>query len=133
MTLLLPPGINQDEPRYHAVRGGWPGSPEPESGYDDEGRVFYRWNSNLANAHTQYTFGASFPAKLIPADSIVKTPPISIDFEDICCGGVVLAFIGSFVWGIYEAIWGAKKRKMQYLPPKISVEGHGIKRGLDRG
>jgi hypothetical protein len=24
----------------------------------------------------------------------------------------------------------AKKRKMQYLPPKVSIEGHGIKRGL---
>lgn len=130
VTLFLPPGINPDEPRYHTIRGSWPGSPEPESGYDDEGRVFYRWNSAIANAHTQYTFGASFPAALIPADSIVKTPPISFDFEDFCCCGVVLAFIASFVWGIYEAIWGAKKRKLQYLPPKISVEGHGIKRGL---
>ncbi len=130
VTLFLPPGISQDEPRYHAVRGGWPGASEPESGYDAEGRVFYKWTSDSANAHTQYTFGASFPAKLIPADSIVKTPPISISFEDICCGGIVLTFIGSFIWGIYEAIWGAKKRKLQYLPPKISVEGHGIKRGL---
>ena len=25
---------------------------------------------------------------------------------------------------------GPKKRKMKYLPPKISIEGHGIKRGL---
>lgn len=130
VTLFLPPGINPDEPRYHTIRGNWPGSPEPESGYDDEGRVFYRWNSASANAHTQYTFGASFPAALIPADSIVKPSPISFDFEDICCCGVVLAFIASLVWGIYEAIWGAKKRKLQYLPPKISVEGHGIKRGL---
>jgi hypothetical protein len=67
---------------------------------------------------------------LIPADSIVRKPPISIDIEDICCGAVVLGFLSSFLWGIYEAIWGAKKRKLQYLPPKISVEGHGIKRGL---
>jgi hypothetical protein len=130
VTLLLPPGINPDEPRYHAVRGGWPGASEPQSGYDSEGRVYYQWTADNANAHTQYTFGASFPAKLIPAESIVKTPPISIDFEDICCGGIVLVTLGSFIWGIYEAIWGAKKRKLQYLPPKISIEGHGIKRGL---
>ncbi len=130
VTLFLPPGINPEEPRYHAVRGGFPGSAEPESGYDEEGRVFYRWSSDTANAHTQYTFGASFPAKLIPAESIVKEPPIKIEFEDICCGAVVLGFIASFIWGIYEAIWGAQKRKLKYLPPKISVEGHGIKRGL---
>jgi hypothetical protein len=130
VTLLLPPGINPEEPRYHSVRGGWTGSPEPESGYDDEGRVYYRWTSDLANAHTQYTFGASFPAKLIPAESIVKEAPFKIDIEDICCGAVVLGFFASFIWGIYESIWGVKKRKLQYLPPKISVEGHGIKRGL---
>lgn len=130
VTFFLPPGLNPDEPRYHTVRGGWLGLDEPQSGYDNEGRIFYKWTAEMANAHTQYTFGASFPAKLIPADSIVKAPPISIDIEDICCGGVVLAFIGSFIWGIYEAIWGAKKRKLQYLPPKIAVEGHGIKRGL---
>ncbi|GAP23026.1 hypothetical protein [Leptolinea tardivitalis] len=130
VTFFLPPGISSDEPRYHAVRGNWPGNTEPESGYDTEGRVYYRWTADYANAYTQYTFGASFPAKLIPADSIVKAPLINISFEDVCCGGVALFFAGSFIWGIYEAIWGAKKRKLQYLPPKISVEGHGIKRGL---
>jgi hypothetical protein len=130
VTLFLPAGINPDEPRYHAVRGGWPGATDPESGFDSEGRVFYRWTTAQANAFTQYTFGASFPAKLIPKDSIVTKPAFSFGIEEVCCGGVVLAFLGSFVWGIYEAIWGAKKRKLQYLPPKISIEGHGIKRGL---
>jgi hypothetical protein len=130
MTLFLPVGINPEEPRYHSVRGGWPGASEPESGYDDEGRVYYRWTANQANAHTQYTFGASFPASLIPEESIVKSPPISFDFEDLCCCGTVLVILGSMGWGIYQAIWGARKRKLQYLPPKISIEGHGIKRGL---
>jgi hypothetical protein len=133
VTLFLPPGINPDEPRYHAVRGGWTGTDQPESGYDKDGRVFYKWTSDLANAHTQYTFGASFPAKLIPADSIVKEPLIKFNADDLggLCGClVVLGFVGSFIWGIYESIWGAKKRKLEYLPPKISVEGHGIKRGL---
>jgi hypothetical protein len=130
VTLFLPAGIAPEEPRYHAVRGGWPGSTDPESGYDSDGRVFYRWTTDQANAYTQYTFGASFPAKLIPADSIVTTPPFTFGIEELCCAGVVLGFLGSFGWGIYQAIWGAKKRKMQYLPPKISIEGHGIKRGL---
>jgi hypothetical protein len=29
------------------------------------------------------------------------------------------------LWGIYEAIWGAKKRKLQYLPPKFQLKGMG--------
>ncbi|MEI8131867.1 MAG: hypothetical protein WCG34_05500 [Leptolinea sp.] len=130
VTLFLPVGIKPDEPRYHSVRGGWPGATDPESGFDSEGRVFYRWKTAQANAFTQYTFGASFPANLIPKDSIVTTPPITFGFEEICCAGVVLTFLGSFLWGIYQAIWAARKRKLQYLPPKIAIEGHGIKRGL---
>jgi hypothetical protein len=31
---------------------------------------------------------------------------------------------------IYASIVGAKKRSLAYLPPKISIEGQGIKRGL---
>lgn len=130
VTIFLPPGLAPEEPRYHAVRGGWPGSTDPESGFDSEGRVYYRWTADQANAHTQYTFGASFPAKLIPEDSIVITPPFTFGIEELCCAGVVLGFLGSFIWGIYQAIWGVRKRKLQYLPPRISIEGHGIKRGL---
>jgi len=130
ITLFLPAGIKPDEPRYHSVRGGWPGTTDPETGYDSEKRVFYRWTADQANAHTQYTFGASFPANLIPKESIVTKPAITFGIEELCCAGVVLGFLGSFVWGIYQAIWGARKRKLQYLPPKIAIEGHGIKRGL---
>ena len=47
--------------------------------------------------------------------------------QSICCVGFFLAI---FVGGpIFSAISG-KKRKLAYLPPKISIEGHGIKRGL---
>jgi hypothetical protein len=38
-----------------------------------------------------------------------------------------LFFIG---YAFYQSIWGQKKRKLAYLPPKVSIEGHGIKRGL---
>ena len=30
------------------------------------------------------------------------------------------------VWGVYSG----RSRKLKYFPPKISIEGHGIKRGL---
>ncbi len=32
--------------------------------------------------------------------------------------------------GIYLSYRNTSKRKLQYLPPKIAIEGHGIKRGL---
>ncbi|MFA7588308.1 MAG: amino acid permease, partial [Novosphingobium sp.] len=41
-------------------------------------------------------------------------------------------FVGWAVFGlvIYFAAKSAKKLKLKYLPPKIAIEGHGIKRGL---
>jgi len=129
-TLILPPGIQPEEPRYHLPRGGWPGPDEPQSGYDDQGRVYYRWQNQQANASTQYTFGASFPDRLVPADSIVRKPLFELDFETLCCAGIFIAGAISVGTTIYQATIGARKRKMQYLPPKIAIEGHGIKRGL---
>ena len=38
-----------------------------------------------------------------------------------------LGFVGL---SIYGAIWGSKSRKLKYLPPKLAIEGMGIKRGL---
>ncbi len=129
VTLYLPIGLTENEPRYHTPRD-WPGDSTPESGFDNMGGIYYKWHSPNANAYTQYTFGASFPARMVPESQIVKAPAISIDSDAICAGLVCLGFFGFFVLTIYSATVGAKKRKLKYLPPKISVEGHGIKRGL---
>jgi hypothetical protein len=129
MTIILPPGLTPEEPRYFTPKN-WPGSNDPVSSIDDQGRVFYTWESNQANAYTQYTFGGAFPDRLVPAAAIQSEPLFTIDFETLCCwgiGGSILAVMG---FSFYQAIWGNKKRKLKYLPPKIQVEGNGIKRGL---
>ena len=43
-----------------------------------------------------------------------------------CIGIFVLMFVGIPILGVIQG----QRRKLQYLPPKISIEGHGIKRGL---
>jgi len=129
VTLYLPVGLTSEEPRYHTPQS-WPGDSQPVSGFDNMGGIYYQWNSPNANAYTQYTFGASFPARMVPEAQIVKPPAISIDPEAICSGLICLGIVGFFVLSIYSATVGAKKRKLKYLPPKIAVEGHGIKRGL---
>ncbi|MDT8896901.1 hypothetical protein QYE77_01390 [Thermanaerothrix sp. 4228-RoL] len=134
MTIILPPGLTTEEPRYHKPSGNWPGSDEPYTNLDAQGRVYYSWRSTEANVYTQYTFGASFPARLIPAAAIVATEvPNSRSFqisEDLigllCC----LGFMGFFVAIAYVGYRSSQKRRLQYLPPKIAIEGHGIKRGL---
>jgi hypothetical protein len=132
VTFHLPPGIQPDEPRWHIPPSGWPS--EPITGTDEQGRITYTWTNVNANAYTPYEFGASFPKTYIPESAIVTSPatsPVSrINFEDII-GGLIPVFCIGFV-GLFIVIglFSDRKRKMQYLPPKISIEGHGIKRGL---
>jgi hypothetical protein len=139
VTLFLPAGMTDQEPRYFNPQS-WPGDNAPQSGFDDQGRAFYRWNADNANSSTEYIFGASFPARLVPSD-VLSTPPSSSTSVDVsgflstltnsaCCLGFGALFIGIFGLSIYQGTIGAAKRKLQYLPPKISIEGHGIKRGL---
>jgi hypothetical protein len=131
VTIILP-DQNGNETRFYPPTN-WPGNAGPQAGFTQQNLVFYRWQATNANAYTQYTFGASFPARLVPAGTIVQPP--SFDFGAwigqnttcLCISFFVLLFL---VPSLYASLWGNRKRKMQYLPPKISIEGHGIKRGL---
>jgi hypothetical protein len=133
VSLHLPPGLKTTEPRY-LPPSNWPGSPDPVSTTDSEGRVVYQWSATNASSGSSYKFGAFFPARLVPASAISIAQSFTFNFSDIlgvlfpvlCCGG----FIGIFILGVIAAVKSANKRKLQYLPPKIAIEGHGIKRGL---
>jgi hypothetical protein len=129
VTLVLPAGLTPEEPRYFQAKD-WPGTPDPVSGYTADGRVYYRWQSQNATGSDQYTFGAAFPARLVPAAAITTPPIVDFNFEDIIPCLCPLAIFGMFVAITIIGIRNAQKRKLQYLPPKISIEGHGIKRGL---
>jgi hypothetical protein len=127
----LPPGVQPDEPRWHSAPSGFPS--EPETRLDSEGRVTYTWNNPNGNAHTRYEFGASFPKTYVP-DSAIQTEPVvtlpSVNFDTLinlgCCAFFAFMFFGIPILGVING----QRRKLKYLPPKISIEGHGIKRGL---
>ena len=130
VTYHLPPGVQPQEPRWHAAPAGFPS--EPVTGFDNQDRITYAWRNPQADASRQYKFGASFPKTYIPADSIVTVslPSFSIS-SDTVFSLLCLGFFGFMFIGIPTlTALGARRRKMQYLPPKISIEGHGIKRGL---
>ena len=146
VTFVFPPGVKPDEPRWHPSPAGWPAQPEP--GTTSDGRVAYQWKNPSANGYTQYLFGVSFPSHYVPSEAIVQpgqapasqpgtggsgittTSPTSALSGAIsallCFGGIgLIAF--AFV---ALAVNSDRRRKLDYLPPKISVQGHGIKRGL---
>jgi hypothetical protein len=131
VTLHLPTGLTADEPRYFDPQN-WPGDAQPSSGFDADGRVFYRWESASANSSTQYIFGAAFPARLVPAAALSTEPIINtnISLDSLCPWIFCFGLAGFFGLIIYFSAVGSKQRKLQYLPPKISVEGNGVKRGL---
>lgn len=132
MTLYLPAGMNSNEPIYDNPKG-WPGTTVPQSWNDNQGRVVYQWSTPDGSGAGEYTFGASFPSKLVPSESLQNAPFLSLTQSDwnsivpvICvllCGGLI-------VWISIASARAAKRRKLQYMPPKIAMEGNGIKRGL---
>ncbi len=133
VTLHLPSGLQPEEPLF-ANPKNWPGTSEPSSAFDNENRVIYQWSSPSASAGEKYIFGASFPARMVPKETINTQQSITFIPSDVfatlvpilCCVGVILLIIVIIV----IAVKSTNKRKLQYLPPKIAVEGHGIKRGL---
>jgi len=131
VTFHLPPGVKPEEPRWHAAPDSFPS--QPVAGIDDQGRITYTWHNPQASGSAIYTFGASFPKQYVPASAIVQkslleTLGISADtlITFTLCGGF-FAFVAIM---IVVGSRSAQRRRLQYLPPKISIEGHGIKRGL---
>ena len=144
MTIVLPPGVTADQGVYFNPKN-WPGDATPqEASQTQDGRVYYSWYTENANVHSEYLFGTAFPAAVVPAEAISSKDAFTNNnsspattsnggqsFWGIlpCCAGIV----GILVLFIYLGIKGsqqANKRKLAYLPPKISMEGQGIKRGL---
>lgn len=147
MTIILPPAVGAEEGVWYEP-SGWSGSSEPEATMTTDGRVNYSWYTTNADVHSEYGFGAAFPASAIPAEVLItgstlpendvdtdSTPTLTTTFfsglwNTIKCAFFPLLFIAFFVFIIFQGKKQTDKRKMQYLPPKISVEGKGIKRGL---
>ncbi len=131
---VFPQGVEPDEPKYHETKF-------TEAGVDSSGRVWYAFSNPNASPSGQYIFGVSFPKKYIPDDAILKKTPRKFSLGKAI--GTLISGIFAFIGGscpcviigffIFIAVMGAvksSKRKMKYLPPALSVEGVGIKRGL---
>ena len=134
VTFHLPQGVKPEEPRWHSAPSGFPS--EPQTGIDSEGRVTYTWSNPGASGSRQYTFGASFPKTYIPATSIVTPPAFNIGeaiaaLASSCAPIAFFCFFAFMFLGIPILTFiGDRRRKLQYMSPKIAIEGHGIKRGL---
>jgi len=131
VTFHLPPGVQPEEPKWHSAPDGFPDT--PQTGIDEQNRIFYSWTNPNISASRQYLFGASFPKQYVPSSAIV-TPgfweQLGIDPDSVISCLFCSGFVGFFALFTGLSVYSSRKRKLQYLPPKVSIEGHGIKRGL---
>jgi hypothetical protein len=148
MTIILPPDVGVDAGVYYTPNP-WPGDGTPEASTTKDGRVYYSWYTETADTHSYYQFGSAFPASAVPAESISSKEEYVAQATDtgtssggsgflgsifssgnFCCLGFGGLFAAFMAWVIYQSTVGVKKRKLAYLPPKIAIEGMGVKRGL---
>jgi hypothetical protein len=123
----FPPGVTGDQTKWHYQEF------TSTSLVDD--RLVFTWVNEKASGAEPYQFGVSFPNQYV--DVVYKAP--LIDFAalgkklsnvlgiPICWVAGVLGFFWLIVWA---SLSGQKRRRMKYLPPSLSVEGVGVKRGL---
>jgi hypothetical protein len=130
--LYFPPGVTPEETRYH------------EREYDEtdlvDDRLVFIYTEPEASSTQAYRYGISFPASAVET---VHKAPVVVGGSGSGSGGSVASWINAipncgctgmffvFVIGImgWSVFWN-KRRRMKYLPPALSVEGVGIKRGL---
>jgi hypothetical protein len=132
VTFHLPPGVKPEEPIHFPPQGGF-GQDTPQAFLDDAGRVAYQWHDTSASPSTQYTFGAAFPSRFVVASAVQRPSflqQLGISEETLLTGLCCISFLLLTAGIVGVAIYAERRRKLAYLPPKIAIEGHGVKRGL---
>lgn len=124
VTIRFPEGVTGEETRYHRER------------FDDarelDGRIAFTWWRRQASPSRQYMFGVSFPKKYV--DVVYRESRLAALLKSLqqritprVLGGLVVVGLILIVAGLYKA---NERRKMDYMPPLLAMEGNGVRRGL---
>lgn len=125
LTVIFPEGAEPDLVRHHD-------RPFTSSAVDKSGRVVYVWQGRR-KISSPYTVGVSFPKDLVQGPLTERPKEPLLSGEALVCVGVlgfVVLVFGLMIFGIVKAVKNGKKRREEYLPPKLGLEGSGVKRGL---
>ena len=124
LSVIFPEGSEPASVRHHD-------RPFTSSRLED-GRVVYEW-TETRKVDGSYTVGISFPDSRVegPLTERPREPLLSREAKvKIAVFGVFFLFFGLVGFVFIRSIIQAHRRKEQYLPPKLGLEGTGIKRGL---
>ena len=155
----LPPGVQPEEPRWHLAPDGFPEFPVADvddsgritytwNNPEANGYTQYIFGASFP---AQYVPDSALPEPTATASPVIalEDTPTSVTskrsvwdfaldslrnsyysfyyFVRFRWQGIVLAiFIVTGIWKYQKS----KNSKKQYIPPKMKIEGHGIKRGL---
>jgi hypothetical protein len=125
LIMVFPEGSTTENVRYHD-------RPFTDFRVEKDGRVAYTWEETR-RVDSPYMVGISFPDDLVdgPLSERPKEPLISREALFILAGfGLFFLFFASIVFATVRAVIKAKRRRGEYLPPKLGLEGSGIRRGL---
>lgn len=125
LTIVFPEGSDPDMARYHD-------RPFTGTAVDKDGRVVFVWEETRC-VDSRYIVGISFPEDLVdgPLTEKPKVPLLSADELGLIFGfGIFFLFFSFILFIIIKAVRKANRRKEEYLPPKLGLEGSGIRRGL---
>ncbi len=125
LTIVFPEGSEPDMVRYHD-------RPFTGTAVDKNGCVVFVWEETR-RVDSRYIVGISFPEDLVdgPLTEKPKVPLLSADELGLILGfGIFFLFFSFILFIIIKAVRKANRRKEEYLPPKLGLEGSGIRRGL---
>lgn len=124
VNLHFPLGVTSEEPRYHDREF-------TTAGFVDD-RVVYTWIDEEARGDREYVFGASLPKAYLAEDVVQKAPTFNLNLSALCTSPIWWVLIFGVGWAVISLLGsrGRRRRKMDYMPPSLAVEGTGVKRGL---
>ena len=126
VSVYFPAGVSGDQTKWHY---------QEFTSTDIVGdRLVFTWVNEKASGAKPYQFGVSFPNQYV--DVVYEAPSIGFAAPTELCSFLgspicwVVGFLGFMMLIVWASFSGQKRRRMKYLPPSLSVEGVGIKRGL---
>ena len=128
INMNFPAGVTANETKYHEIK--------PTDMMAKKGHMVFRWHWADHSPSSSEQVGIGFPKTYV--DKVYKQTfgeKLAIFFGAVagCIGMIIFPWVFPFGFIFFLVYWShkAKKRRMmKYLPPELSVEGVGVKRGM---
>jgi hypothetical protein len=119
----FPAGVTSEETVYHYRR-------YDTYSFDKEGRIVFTFREPAGSPSSQNMYGVSFPAKYVSTVFEPYRPSFAAKALNFFFNHVFLFFFLGVAGLVILNLFRQRRRKMDYMPANVAIEGVGIKRGL---